>query len=964
MKFKKIFTLTLLALFLFSFVIPLIPKVSGIYGSEEILVEQNTNSSSFAITTFHPSADGLYSGFAETFTLDGSYNITKIALQPGKNTAYVTANFSLSIYATSSSQPTGAALATSPPVNGSDIPVTYPAPYMNFTLTNGFVPTSGTEYAFAVVADDTGGILDTSNSTFFMGVLSSVCSGNYSRYHDSAWETKTYELTFTIYGTEEVAAPVASDVDRVEVSTNSYLSSNWTDTTGLSYYKLESNFTGTLTNSSATAFSGETWSNITVPYVSASFDLGEVALWRIFANNTYGVWGATEQRYIVGNGNYTHFTYPQTFDLAANITNDQPSNYAAYQTRNFYAEGLHWFFYYNVGSPASGSHYIFWQTSIDGKSWGETHQLFTNPFYDFGLVYNGTYVSFAVSNGDILYRMYSPESDGSLTDVTGEWQVVADYDDDSEYKYRPNIALDNDNKPWIFWINTWGLPQTQFVDHSIYSNGTWESAGGNFPYEIVANSSGAMGAGKFFTHLDGTMQLLFANMTDYPEDWDAYLHSVTFDDAGVISDFDLGIVTGYNGLDSCYQLTDTRMFVTHIDSADTYLAEFNKTSLVSDVLVYDYYNNIDICYSEEYNLFFLVGGSLYPDTNMVFVMYSPVSSELVDGESYTLLFNGIYSLERTENILCSQDEENGMFIITSLDSDDEGIYATYLDLDEYFSYSGLPSYDPIINAGSDSIFYFRSDIYTVNEVSAFGLDVDQSTSSAKMGEVYGGDTSEYTFGFRVFFVSSDGNLTEITDGTPIATMSRSSNGAGYQTGTWNCPETEIPNLVTALQINLYDTTEWLGSYQLVSKWITPQLYEKKIEASTWIFNVYTSRTGGSTYSNFDMYFGDENYNSTLTGISFTDALPQEIALAYGQSGDFFGMILYPFLIVAGNTVYGLGFLFGAGVYYFRYKKFEPVLIIILILGEMLGFMIPAIAWRLFYFLLLFAFAVVLFRVMH
>ena len=83
----------------------------------------------------------------------------------------------------------------------------------------------------------------------------------------------------------------------------------------------------------------------------------------------------------------------------------------------------------------------------------------------------------------------------------------------------------------------------------------------------------------------------------------------------------------------------------------------------------------------------------------------------------------------------------------------------------------------------------------------------------------------------------------------------------------------------------------------------------------------------------------------------------------GSKGDLVAFALYPYMFWIGNIFYGLALLFFGGSMYLRYKRFEPVLILIVIFGGVggLGFLIPVVAYRLFYFILLFIIAVVLWR---
>jgi hypothetical protein len=131
----------------------------------------------------------------------------------------------------------------------------------------------------------------------------------------------------------------------------------------------------------------------------------------------------------------------------------------------------------------------------------------------------------------------------------------------------------------------------------------------------------------------------------------------------------------------------------------------------------------------------------------------------------------------------------------------------------------------------------------------------------------------------------------------------------------------------------------------------------RIIASTWQFNLYTNKSlDGSGNTIATATWGDSTHQSGISGLSFKTPTPQEIAIYYAGRGDWIHAILYPYMIYAGEAVYGLGFLFVAGVLYLRHKKWEVILVCLFLFGGStgLGFLIPDAAYRLLYIVVAFA----------
>lgn len=255
-------------------------------------------------------------------------------------------------------------------------------------------------------------------------------------------------------------------------------------------------------------------------------------------------------------------------------------------------------------------------------------------------------------------------------------------------------------------------------------------------------------------------------------------------------------------------------------------------------------------------------------------------------------------------------------------------------------------------------FYFRSDNYQYNtSLMGYGLDLTNTNLQLTISDTA---TSSISYGFRVWLLRSSGRIVELTSGAPVAIVSRTSEGSGYQSATWTVPSTLTVLGMDRLLITISAEVDDSGSWITRATYLSNKLMTKQILSATWNFTLYTS-LADSTGS---FRFGSGTYESKIEGVGFKVPVEQEVALFYAGQGDFVGAVLHPFIFWIGNLFYGLALLFAAGTVYLRYKKFEPVLILVILFGGggSLGFLIPDVAYRLYYFLLLFVIAVVFWRV--
>lgn len=324
-------------------------------------------------------------------------------------------------------------------------------------------------------------------------------------------------------------------------------------------------------------------------------------------------------------------------------------------------------------------------------------------------------------------------------------------------------------------------------------------------------------------------------------------------------------------------------------------------------------------------------------------------------------------LEGTNVTLVATESEGYDFAAWEIDGVNETTTAStwYVVMDDNRTAKAYFEINPadFVTGASNNTLYFRSDTYVNNGVTGYGLDFLNTDYHTNKSDTGTGDVTVY-YGFRVWLVTFREEATELTSGSPAATISRSNENEGYQQGNWTCSETDLQLGFDCIKVIVY-IKFGSGDWQAEATFISDQLEYKKIETSSWVFTVYTKRSVmGNTEGG--LVYGSNSFNSGISGVSFTSATPQEIALARGTAGDWVAMTLYPFLYVLDTLFYGLAMLFLGGVYYLRYKRWEPVLILIVLFGGggALGFLIPNAAFRLLYITILFVVAVILYRVFH
>lgn len=313
-------------------------------------------------------------------------------------------------------------------------------------------------------------------------------------------------------------------------------------------------------------------------------------------------------------------------------------------------------------------------------------------------------------------------------------------------------------------------------------------------------------------------------------------------------------------------------------------------------------------------------------------------------------------------------DEDG-FITEPFDLFGDGTVFDYLPL-AYAPASPLasptptPTYNPSYPVEGQTQFYFLSTTHTVNENLAYELSPIKGTTQTSVSTSFAG-TEPVDFGFMAWVVhSNDEADTPIVGSSVTATFSRSTNGTGYQSGTATASTTPLVMGMNAIKVMLFLRYDY-GAWVPTASYITDRLLEKEIETSTWNFTLYTNVTYSATEAFVTMYWGGEESDASgVYGIVFDTPLPQEVALATGMSGDFFGMIIYPYLYIIGELFYGIVIFYIGGVLYLRHKNLSVLLIMALLWGSTsgIGALIPIEAYRVVYVFALLIITAVLYKV--
>jgi hypothetical protein len=164
---------------------------------------------------------------------------------------------------------------------------------------------------------------------------------------------------------------------------------------------------------------------------------------------------------------------------------------------------------------------------------------------------------------------------------------------------------------------------------------------------------------------------------------------------------------------------------------------------------------------------------------------------------------------------------------------------------------------------------------TVNGFQAYNLSLIQSSNFESDLEEAGTGGLPVDWGIRVWRRTSAGTEVEITGGSPVAIVSRSSGGQGIQSATWTPPETQMgkdDSLIVRTYIQVGS-----GGFSEKAQFTTERLGANRLNAQQWTVNYYTQYEtttrgppgGRSTTGTF--YWGSSTYNSRIENLDYSKA---------------------------------------------------------------------------------------------
>ncbi|MFA5365150.1 MAG: heparin lyase I family protein [Candidatus Bathyarchaeia archaeon] len=248
-----------------------------------------------------------------------------------------------------------------------------------------------------------------------------------------------------------------------------------------------------------------------------------------------------------------------------------------------------------------------------------------------------------------------------------------------------------------------------------------------------------------------------------------------------------------------------------------------------------------------------------------------------------------------------------------------------------------------IRMGETSNLYFRTDTYTTQGVSAYGLDADYTSSTVQSNTLFDVDLVQYAM--RVYLVSSATQKTELTSTySAIITLTQNATGnyTGLVYGYWTMPESDVILGYQGLQVDIYSYTP-SNLWMLEKSFITPVLITKEILSSPITLTLYVnvsfvtpSTLGGTSDVTSYFMFGDVTHKSGFYGLTVTTPLQSEIQLWRLTSGDYVGFEIGAYVDVIGEAFYVLLLILFAGVLYFRYGHFGTVAFFFVLFGGVGG----------------------------
>ena len=267
---------------------------------------------------------------------------------------------------------------------------------------------------------------------------------------------------------------------------------------------------------------------------------------------------------------------------------------------------------------------------------------------------------------------------------------------------------------------------------------------------------------------------------------------------------------------------------------------------------------------------------------------------------------------------------------------------------------------PLCHASTSATLYFRSDTQTKFGVTGYKLSPTQSSSgTSDLRTVDDSQAYNISYGVRIWNINWNETQTELTSATPVAIVSRTSNGYGIQSASWTYSGNEVLDVIIVKVYQRFGA----GAWSLRATFIMGDYLEAK--TPTFTFRYWTERDTfnyDSTWKTSSFFrWGSATHNSRVD-VSYTEPNPWEIQAHRLNEGNLIQFVVYPYVYIIGNVFYGLCFLGLGMTLYKRYENIVPVAIILMFFGGTGGvatMLIPAVGLQLGWLVMVFGLAVLL-----
>ena len=317
-----------------------------------------------------------------------------------------------------------------------------------------------------------------------------------------------------------------------------------------------------------------------------------------------------------------------------------------------------------------------------------------------------------------------------------------------------NIFLDSQNRPWVYW-SYWNYNDSNaefgMIDHSIYSNGTWISQGGIFPYALTEfttsqetpgvwseYSAGPQWGASMVSYSDGDVQWLTAS-DGIGSNYTAYL----FNPTSFISSFNTGLQSiVYLNENTVAQTPSGNFLVTagymgspsSSDYSGEQLLEINETCVIMHTIAgYEDYGG-QLSYDRQINsLVIITTDALYSNSTsgLVFWLFNLTSHAM---SNYTVIVPYAFELHANTGItdewlentqLSPMSDSFGQFLLTYRTQNSEGNNVLYALI---FS-QGTPNTLYVPTGDSATLQFYADARYQLTSFTDNGINVLSSRPS-------------------------------------------------------------------------------------------------------------------------------------------------------------------------------------------------------------------------------------------